>query len=119
MYQLIFYVPASHLGSVKSALFAAGAGWIGNYDYCSWQSLGEGQFRPLADSHAFIGTKNEVTKIAEYKVEMVCSAENIKSALQALITTHPYETPAYGVLEMKAVDNFNSQSEQLALATAE
>jgi structural hemagglutinin/hemolysin toxin protein RtxA len=107
MYQLIFYVPVSHLGIVKSALFKAGAGRIGNYDCCAWQTLGEGQFRPLAASNAFIGRKNEMTKIAEYKVEIVCSAENIKAALQALLSSHPYETAAYGVLEIKTAENFD------------
>ncbi|MFT7054363.1 MAG: structural hemagglutinin/hemolysin toxin protein RtxA [Psychromonas sp.] len=106
MYQLIFYVPASHLESVKNALFKVGAGSIGNYDHCAWQSLGDGQFRPLAASNAFIGTKNNITKVAEYKVEMVCSAGKIKSVLQALLTSHPYETPAYGVLEIKTLDDF-------------
>lgn len=107
MYQLIFYVPASHLESVKDALFKAGGGCIGHYDRCAWQTLGDGQFRPLAASNAFIGTKNDITKVAEYKVEMVCSAESIKSVLQALLASHPYETPAYGVLEIKTLDDFN------------
>jgi len=107
MYQLIFYVPASHLESVKNALFNAGAGHIGHYDRCAWQTPGDGQFRPLAASNAFIGTTNEMTKVAEYKVEMVCSAENIKAVLQALLSAHPYETPAYGVLEIKTWDDFN------------
>lgn len=107
MYQLIFYVPVSHIESVKSALFDAGAGRIGDYDRCAWQTLGVGQYRPLVTSNAFIGRKNETTKIGEYKVEMVCSAENIKSVLQALITSHPYETPAYGVLEIKTWDDFS------------
>jgi structural toxin protein (hemagglutinin/hemolysin) RtxA len=106
MYQLIFYVPDSHLESVKSALFKAGAGRIEHYDCCAWQTLGDGQFRPLAASNAFIGTKNETTKLAEYKVEMVCSAEIIKSVLQALLLAHPYETPAYGVFEIKTLADF-------------
>ena len=106
MYQLIFYVPDSHLENVKNALFNAGAGRIGNYDCCAWQTIGNGQFRPLADSNAFIGTKNEITKVSEYKVEMVCSAAIIKRVLQTLITAHPYETPAYSVLEMRMLDDF-------------
>ncbi|HEY5716382.1 MAG TPA: NGG1p interacting factor NIF3 [Psychromonas sp.] len=107
MYQLIFYVPHSHLESVKEALFKAGAGRIGNYDCCAWQTLGDGQFRPLAKSNAFIGTKNEIAKVAEYKVEMVCSAATIKAVLQALISAHPYETPAYCVFEIKTLEDFN------------
>jgi len=110
MYQLIFYVPNSHLESVKKALFNAGAGRIGAYDSCAWQTPGDGQFRPLAASNAFIGTQDEMTKVAEYKVEMVCSAESIKSVLQALLSAHPYETPAYGVWEIKTWQDFNLSS---------
>ncbi len=107
MYQLICYVPDSHLDRVKNALFEAGAGRIGNYDCCAWQTPGEGQFRPLAGSSAFIGSKHEIARVAEYKVELVCSRECIKAALQALITAHPYETPAYSVFEIKTLEDFS------------
>ena len=107
MYQLIFYVPDSHLESLKKALFKAGAGRIGHYDCCAWQTFGKGQFRPLAASNAFIGTKNEITTVAEYKVEMVCARESIQAVLQALIRAHPYETPAHCVFEIKTLDDFN------------
>ena len=106
MYQLIFYVPASHLECVKSALFKAGAGRIGDYDHCAWQTLGSGQFRPLEASKPFIGAINQIESLAEYKVEMVCEAKQIKQALQALLTSHPYQTPAYSVLEMKTIEDF-------------
>ncbi len=106
MYQLIFYVPESHLESVKAALFKAGAGRIGDYDHCAWQTLGTGQFRPLIASTPFIGTVNKIETLEEYKVEMVCAAGRIKAVLQALIASHPYQTPAYSVLEMKTMADF-------------
>ena len=106
MYQLIFYVPASHLEIVKSALFAVGAGCIGDYDHCAWQTLGTGQFRPLRASKPFIGTIDQVESLTEYKVEMVCEEQLIKQVLQALLAAHPYQTPAYSVLEMKTITDF-------------
>lgn len=106
MYQLIFYVPLSHLESVKSALFKAGAGKIGDYDCCAWQTSGSGQFRPLSGSKPFIGSINQVESLEEYKVEMVCEAEKIKQAVQALIAAHPYQTPAYSVLQMLTPADF-------------
>jgi hypothetical protein len=106
LYQLIFYVPESHLETVKSALFAAGAGRIGDYDQCAWQTLGTGQFRPLIGSKPFIGSIDQVESVAEYKVEMVCEAGQIKNALQALLAAHPYQTPAYSVLEMQTIADF-------------
>ncbi|WP_178861117.1 Nif3-like dinuclear metal center hexameric protein [Thiomicrorhabdus cannonii] len=97
MYKLCFFVPTSHLETVKQAVFAAGAGRIGQYDCCSWEALGTGQFRPLEGSRPFIGSQNEVERVEEYKVEMVCEDALIAAAVSALLKAHPYETPAYEV----------------------
>ena len=106
MYQLCFYVPESHVEAVKTALFEAGAGRIGDYDSCAWQTEGTGQFRPLEGSQAFVGEVGEVERICEYKVEMVCEEKYIEAVLRTLIDVHPYETPAYRVYEIKTLDNF-------------
>lgn len=95
IYQISFYVPESHLEEVKNALFAAGAGKIGNYQHCAWQTKGEGQFMPLIGSQAFIGEQNILQRLPEYKVELVCHADDLKAAIVALHEAHPYETPAY------------------------
>ena len=104
MYKICFYVPESHLEKVKGALFVAGAGRIGHYDRCSWQCLGQGQFRPLAGSQPALGQQDVVESIAEYKVELVCSDEDIHAALAALKTSHPYEEPAFDVV--RVIDSF-------------
>lgn len=93
--KFIFYVPETHLELVKQAIFAAGAGKAQNYDRCCWQTLGTGQFRPLSGSNPFIGQQNEITKVAEYKVETICSAINIAKVIQALKDSHPYEEPVF------------------------
>lgn len=95
MYKLCFYVPESHLDAVKQALFATGAGRIGDYDDCCWQVLGQGQFRPLPGSSPHIGEEYQVEYVAEYQVELVCADEIIKAAVTALKSAHPYEEPAY------------------------
>lgn len=102
MYQLTFYVPASHLDQVKNALFAAGAGRFNDYDQCAWQSLGQGQFRPLADSQPFLGQIGKLERVAEYKVEMICADERIKAAVAALLAAHPYQQPAYAIYKITA-----------------
>ncbi|BCN93022.1 NIF3 1 [Thiomicrorhabdus immobilis] len=103
MYKVIFFVPESHLEEVKFAMFEAGAGHIGNYDRCAWQVKGEGQFRPLKGSHAYLGEQNKLEKLEEYRVELVCSEVNIKAAIMALKASHPYETPAFEVLQIVEV----------------
>ncbi len=95
MYQLIFFVPETHLETVKDAVFRAGAGRYNNYDNCCWQSQGTGQFRPLENSNAYIGEKGKLEKVPEYRVEMLCADEYIDRAVSALKNVHPYEEPAY------------------------
>jgi len=101
MYKIEFYVPASHVEPVKQALFDAGAGRVGEYQHCAWQVLGEGQFCPLEGSDPYIGQKNKLQKVQEYKVEMVCVAEYVKPAVAAMLAAHPYETPAYTLSDIK------------------
>ncbi|MEN9465227.1 MAG: hypothetical protein RL217_1408 [Pseudomonadota bacterium] len=103
MYQLLFYVPSTHVDSVKNALFAAGAGRIGLYDCCAWQVLGEGQFRPLLGAQPFLGQALELERVAEYRVEMVCADDCIGAAVAALKAAHPYEEPAFAVLRLENV----------------
>ncbi|MGS2724505.1 NGG1p interacting factor NIF3 [Porticoccus sp. GXU_MW_L64] len=102
MYKLAFFVPESHLDSVKQAVFATGAGRIGDYDSCCWQVLGQGQFRPLKGSAPFLGQQGQVETVEEYRVEMVCDNKLIAGAVKALIEAHPYEEPAYDVWELAA-----------------
>jgi structural toxin protein (hemagglutinin/hemolysin) RtxA len=99
MYMLFFLVPATHLDCVKNAIFSTGAGHIDNYKHCAWQTLGTGQFMPLSGSNASIGEINQLETIAEYKVEIACSKAQIEPAIQALKQAHPYETPAYHVIQ--------------------
>lgn len=102
MYKICFYVPPSHVEQVKDAMFASGAGKIGNYACCAWQVLGEGQFMPLAGGHAFIGEKNQLEKVAEYKVELVCEEAYIHPVMAAMKKAHPYEEPAYQVFKSES-----------------
>ena len=101
MYKLCFFVPASHLDVVKSAVFAAGGGRIGDYDHCAWQVLGLGQFRPLDGSQPFIGEAGQVEQVEEWKVELVVADELIRGVVKALKQSHPYETPAYEVWRLE------------------
>ncbi|WEK30070.1 MAG: NGG1p interacting factor NIF3 [Candidatus Pseudomonas phytovorans] len=97
MYKLAFFVPASHVEVVKAAVFAAGGGRIGDYDHCAWQTLGQGQFRPLDGSQPFLGQAGQVEVVEEWKVELVVADELIVQTVVALKHSHPYETPAYEV----------------------
>lgn len=103
MYSLIFYVPETHVESVKDALFAKGAGRYAQYDCCAWQVLGEGQFRPLSGSQPFLGQVNQLEKVPEYRVEMICEDTLILAVIETLLKAHPYEEPAYSVWRIETV----------------
>lgn len=104
MYKLCFFVPEAHLEEVKQALFSQGAGKIGDYDCCAWQVLGTGQFKPLSGSQPFIGETERITRLSEYKVEMVCADQLIKQVVKALLRVHPYQQPAYEAYKILTVD---------------
>ena len=101
LYKIELYVPESHLTAVKTALFEAGAGRVGNYDCCAWQTRGEGQFRPLEGSAPFLGNQGQVEIVIEYKLELVCEERCLKAAIAALKRAHPYEGVAYTAIRTK------------------
>lgn len=100
MYKLTVFIPDVALEQVKSALFAAGAGTIGNYEQCCWQVQGSGQFMSLAGSQPNIGVHDKLETVDEWRVEMVVATTYIKEVVEALKQAHPYETPAYDVIEV-------------------
>ena len=95
MLKLCVYIPESHVDPVKQALFAAGAGAIGDYEQCCWQVLGTGQFCPSYHASPFIGNRGQLEQVAEYRVEMLVSEDHYPAVEKALLAAHPYETPAY------------------------
>ena len=100
MYKLTVFIPDNALEPVKSALFNAGAGTIGNYQQCCWQVQGTGQFMPLVGSNPNIGAHNSLETVNEWRVEMVVDDRAIHKVITALKNAHPYETPAYDVIKV-------------------
>ncbi|MDM5271572.1 NGG1p interacting factor NIF3 [Sulfurovum sp. zt1-1] len=101
MYKLNFYVPVKEKEAVKYALFNIGVGKFENYEHCSFEALGMGQFKPINNADPYIGTIGEVERVEEYKVEMICQDDLITLAIQTLKKAHPYEEVAYEVFKME------------------
>jgi len=97
-------MPDSQIEQVKTKLFDAGAGRIGNYDSCSWQTKGIGQYRPLENSNPYEGDLNKIHSTEEWLLEVVCSNNRIDEVINALLLAHPYETPAYSFWETNQHD---------------
>lgn len=103
MYKIAFFVPETHKDAVKQALFDAGAGRVGNYDCCSWETLGQGQFRALQGANPFLGTIDQIEHVDEYRVELVCADALVSIAIRALKAAHPYEEPAFDVWKLAEI----------------
>ena len=104
MYKLIYYVPESHLESTKLAIFAAGAGGIGNYEHCAWQVLGTGQFKPVKGAQPFIGELDTLEQLPEWRVETIVPENQAREVAQALKASHPYEEPAFEFIQIIEVE---------------
>ncbi|GAM59020.1 hypothetical protein JCM19231_3209 [Vibrio ishigakensis] len=100
MKKIIFFVPVEDAESVKEAVFDAGAGKIGDYDRCCFETQGTGQFRPLAGANPHLGSHGELEKVNELKVELVCDDKYAKQSTQALLDAHPYEEVAFEVYDI-------------------
>lgn len=105
-YKLVFFVPESHKERVKQAVFDVGGGQFDGYDCCSWESFGRGQFRPLDGSQPFIGEQGQLEQVEEYRVELICSEQVIKTAIEAMLLAHPYEVPAYECWPINTLKDF-------------
>ncbi|MFY0989954.1 NGG1p interacting factor NIF3 [Halomonas sp. C05BenzN] len=103
MYKLAFYVPLEDAESVKEAVFASGAGRIGDYEACCFQTRGTGQFRPLEGADPHIGRVGDLERVEELKVELVCEDALIREAVAALKAAHPYEEPAFDVWRLETL----------------
>lgn len=102
MYKLNFYVPPEAKESTKEALFSIGVGNFDNYKLCSWETLGSGQFKPIADANPSIGELGKLEVLQEYKVELICPDDLIQLAVKTLKEVHPYEEVAYEVFKMES-----------------
>ncbi|WP_261817565.1 NGG1p interacting factor NIF3 [Vibrio gallicus] len=100
MKKIIFFVPITDAESVKEAIFNAGAGKIGDYDRCCFETEGQGQFRPLAGANPHLGEHGKLEKVPELKVELVCDDHYLKPSIEALLNSHPYEEVAFEVYDM-------------------
>jgi len=94
-YKLAVFVPPDHVEVVKQAMGEVGAGVIGAYGFCFWQTTGTGQFLPLAGASPYVGQVGEVTKVEEARVEGVVESDKLPAVLQAMLAAHPYEEVAY------------------------
>jgi hypothetical protein len=95
--KLVVFVPEGALDSVRDAVFAAGAGRIGDYERCSWYTAGTGTFKGGETTEPTIGKAGREERVPEVRLETVFPAELQREVVAALRRAHPYEEPAFDV----------------------
>jgi len=95
--KIVVFTPVSHGDVIRKALADAGAGHIGNYDFCSFTSVGTGRFRGLEGSKPFIGEPGKIEETPEEKIDTICPKEILEKVLKAVRAVHPYEEPAIDI----------------------
>ena len=99
--KLYTFVPSAHAEKVRSAIFEAGAGQIGNYSECSFNTDGKGTFKAGENTDPYVGEKGKRHEEDEVKMEMILPAHIKQQVVNALIKSHPYEEVAYDVIALE------------------
>lgn len=95
------FVPIANTNEVRLAMFNAGAGYIGNYDQCSYNTDGTSTFRAGEGASPHVGEKGKIHLEPETKVEVIVPKPNLQKVLKAMVDKHPYEEVAYDIFEVK------------------
>jgi len=103
-YKLIVFVPVESLAGVSNAVFAAGAGAIGEYSHCSFAAEGTGTFLPLKGAKPAIGRRGRLEKVSEMRFETIVPAGKLDEVVAAMKQAHPYETPAFDVFKIRSTE---------------
>jgi len=99
--KLVVFVPLSHCDTVRQALGEAGAGKIGNYDFCSFSAHGIGRFRGNENSNPSIGESGKYESVEEERIEVVLPREILTSVIEKIKSVHPYEEVAFDVYSLE------------------
>lgn len=99
--KLVVFVPVADLAKVSDAVFAAGAGRIGQYEQCSYRLAGTGTFFGTDDTHPTVGQKGRREEVSEWRLEVVVPEGKVDAVVAAMRSTHSYEEPAFDVYPLR------------------
>jgi hypothetical protein len=102
--KFVVFTPLSHSDIVRKALADAGAGKIGNYDSCSFSSIGTGRFRGNSNSNPAIGKAEVYESVEEEKIEVIVPRNILHDVIAAVKKVHPYEEMAFDVYALEDID---------------
>ncbi|QOR65558.1 Nif3-like dinuclear metal center hexameric protein [Cytobacillus suaedae] len=99
--KLVVYVPETDADTVREAIGNAGAGAIGNYSHCSFNTPGTGTFLPNDDANPVIGQNGKLEQVKEVKIETIIPASLQRKVVSAMLKAHPYEEVAYDIYPLE------------------
>ncbi len=99
--KLVVFVPPGAVGKVAGAIFAAGAGHIGDYSQCSYRLSGQGTFVAGESTSPTVGERGRMEFVDETRLESVVDSDRLPAVIRALVDAHPYEEPAYDIYPLK------------------
>jgi dinuclear metal center YbgI/SA1388 family protein len=99
--KLVVFVPASHHEQVLQAVCAAGAGHIGRYSHCTFNTPGQGTFLPLPGTNPFLGQVGTLERADEIRLETVVPESRVEAVVRAMLAAHPYEEVAYDLYPLE------------------
>lgn len=102
--KLVVFVPETHTDIVREVIGRAGAGKIGNYEFCSFSSKGVGRFKPQEGANPHIGEVGKLEEVQEERIEIVCEREKLQDVINAIKEVHPYEEVALDVYSLEDLD---------------
>lgn len=95
--KIVVFVPITHVDIIRNVIGKVGGGLIGNYDYCSFSSVGIGRFRPNDKAKPHIGKANKLEKVEEERIEFICPKEKARFIIKEIKKAHPYEEVALDI----------------------
>jgi len=96
-YRMVTYVPEGYEDKVAEAMFASGAGRIGEYTEVSFRTPGTGTFKPSEKANPFSGKTGNLTRASEYRLEVLVPRGQVTQVVKALVAAHPYEEVVYDI----------------------
>jgi hypothetical protein len=99
--KLVIFTPLSHSDIVRETLGNAGAGKIGDYDFCSFSSIGTGRFKGNENSNPSIGTAMEYESVQEERIEVVVPRSILRNVIDEVKKVHPYEEVAFDIYSLE------------------
>lgn len=102
--KIVVFVPKSHTDIVRKTMGDAGAGKIGNYDYCSYSVDGVGRFKPLEGANPTIGEVGKLEEVIEERIECICERSKAKEVIKAMKAVHPYEEVVFDLYSLISED---------------